>query len=71
MDRGVTTLLGAHVEMSTAPGVDFAPTAPTRPNVHALPLALAQLDELVTVVDQVAAAPRLLRRDRLILTHLP
>lgn len=69
--RGVTTVLGAHVEMSTTPGVDYPFDQVHRPNEHPLPLARAELNELVAVVDAVARAPQLVRRDHFILTPIP
>src|SRR4051794_25211758 len=49
-DRRVSHVLGAHIEMTTAPGKDYAQAAPAHPNEHALDLPYADLLELQAAV---------------------
>jgi glyoxylase-like metal-dependent hydrolase (beta-lactamase superfamily II) len=44
--RHVSHILGAHIEMTTAPGKDYADAAPTHPDEHRLELPYADLLEL-------------------------
>ncbi|WP_372784871.1 MBL fold metallo-hydrolase [Phenylobacterium sp.] len=49
-DRRVSHVLGAHVEMTAAPGKDFPEAAPAHPNERALELPYADLLELQAAV---------------------
>lgn len=46
----VRALLGAHIEMTRAPGQDYAMQAPTHPDEHGLALPPAAIDELQRAV---------------------
>lgn len=54
--RHVSHILGAHVEMTTSPGKDFAQAAPTHPSEHALELPYADLLELQAAVHKMGDA---------------
>ncbi|HEX3888905.1 MAG TPA: MBL fold metallo-hydrolase [Phenylobacterium sp.] len=57
-ERHVSHVLGAHVELTTTPGKDFLPGAPTHPSEHALELPYSDLLKLRAEVDRMdAAAP--------------
>ncbi|HEY2661086.1 MAG TPA: MBL fold metallo-hydrolase [Caulobacteraceae bacterium] len=49
-DHPVSHILGAHIEMTRAPGKDFKDEAPTHPDEHALELPYADLTELQAAV---------------------
>lgn len=49
-DHPVRALLGAHIEMTTTPGEDYAMRAPSHPDEHPLPLAPATIFELQAAV---------------------
>ncbi|HZZ30819.1 MAG TPA: MBL fold metallo-hydrolase, partial [Phenylobacterium sp.] len=49
-DRHVSHVLGAHIEMTTTPGKDYAQAAPAHPDEHALDLPYADLLELQAAV---------------------
>lgn len=53
----IRALLGAHIEMTTKPGEDYAMEAPTHPSEHALPLSPAIIEELQRAVDNAGPAP--------------
>lgn len=55
--RHVSHLLGAHVEMSTQAGKDFAQAAPTHPSEHALELPYADLLELQAAIHKMGETP--------------
>jgi hydroxyacylglutathione hydrolase len=55
----VRNYLGAHVEMSAEPGVDYEYGSTNQPNEHKLPLRQEHLDELKTYID---ANPRPARK---------
>lgn len=50
-EHPVSHILGAHIEMTTTPGKDYAHEAPTHPNEHVLELAPAAAAELHRVAD--------------------
>ncbi len=49
----VSHILGAHIEMTRAPGKDFADAAPTHPDEHALELPYKDLLELQAAVHKM------------------
>jgi hypothetical protein len=49
-DRGVSHILGAHIEMTQTPGKDFALGASRHPGEHALELPPSDLLELQAAV---------------------
>ncbi len=51
--RHVSHVLGAHIEMTQAPGKDFTDAAPTHPDERALELPYADLLELQTAVHRM------------------
>jgi glyoxylase-like metal-dependent hydrolase (beta-lactamase superfamily II) len=51
--RHVSHILGAHIEMTTAPGKDYPQDAPAHPNEHALDLPYADLLELQAAVHKM------------------
>jgi glyoxylase-like metal-dependent hydrolase (beta-lactamase superfamily II) len=55
--EGVEQLLGAHVEMSTVPGVDFPRGSVRHDGEAPLPMTPAQLDDLVAAAVRTAGAP--------------
>jgi glyoxylase-like metal-dependent hydrolase (beta-lactamase superfamily II) len=54
--RRVSHVLGAHIEMTTTPGKDFAQAAPVHANEHALDLPYADLLELQAAVHAMGEA---------------
>ncbi|HEY2357767.1 MAG TPA: MBL fold metallo-hydrolase [Phenylobacterium sp.] len=56
-ERRVSHILGAHVEMTQAPGKDFADRVPTHPNERALELPYADLLELQAAVHKMGETP--------------
>jgi hydroxyacylglutathione hydrolase len=68
--NNVDVLMGAHVEMSRTPGVDYPAGARVHRGERALPLTRAELNELVGVLSGLAGSPREVRRDRFILAPL-
>lgn len=50
-------ILGAHIEMTRAPGKDYADAAPTHPDEHALALPYADLLELQAAVHKMGDTP--------------
>jgi len=53
----VSHILGAHVEMTTTPGQDFAMGAPAHPSEHVLELPYADLLKLQAQVHRMDQAP--------------
>ncbi|NMN03335.1 glyoxylase-like metal-dependent hydrolase (beta-lactamase superfamily II) [Novosphingobium sp. SG919] len=53
----IRALLGAHIEMTTTPGLDYPNEAPTHPAEHGLALSPAAIAELVKVVDGMGDTP--------------
>jgi len=51
--RRVSHILGAHIEMTTAPGKDFRDAAPAHPDEHVLELPYADLLELQAAVHKM------------------
>ena len=54
----VRALLGAHIEMTTSPGQDYAMAAATHPSEHPLPLPPAAIGELRNAVAQAGPVPK-------------
>ncbi len=69
-DVHVTALRGCHIEMSTAPGVDYAMGAIDQPDELPLDLAPTILDEVRDAVAEAAYEPGTIVRDRFILYNL-
>ena len=65
--RGADTVLGAHIEMSTTPGQDYAFGAVKHPNEHPLPQGLDQLLELDRAVTALGTTPELDRHPHFII----
>jgi glyoxylase-like metal-dependent hydrolase (beta-lactamase superfamily II) len=55
--RRVSHVLGAHIEMTRAPGKDYVDEAPTHPDEHVLELPYAALLELQAAVHKMGDAP--------------
>ncbi|MCT2399617.1 MBL fold metallo-hydrolase [Novosphingobium mangrovi (ex Huang et al. 2023)] len=53
----IRALLGAHIEMTTVPGQDYAMRAPSHPSEHPLPLSPEVIDELQQAVAQAGPEP--------------
>jgi glyoxylase-like metal-dependent hydrolase (beta-lactamase superfamily II) len=62
----VELVLGAHIEMTDQPGVDFAMGADRHPGEHGLPLAPAVLTELAEVLAEAGPEPRRIVREHFI-----
>ncbi|MFL5294851.1 MAG: MBL fold metallo-hydrolase [Phenylobacterium sp.] len=56
--KRVSHILGAHIEMTSAPGKDFPDAAPTHPNERALELSYADLVELQAAVHAESESPK-------------
>jgi glyoxylase-like metal-dependent hydrolase (beta-lactamase superfamily II) len=54
----IRALLGAHIEMTTSPGQDYAMAAATHPSEHPLPLPPTAIGELRNAVAQAGPAPK-------------
>ncbi len=54
----VSWVLGAHIEMSTTPGQDYAFQTLKHPNEHALPQPIERLRELDTAAQAMGSTPR-------------
>lgn len=67
----VRALLGAHIEMTTAPGQDYPMRAAAHPSEHALPLPPGAIAELVQATTDAGLAPEIDRRRDFILYPLP
>lgn len=70
-DRHVSHVLGAHVEMTRAPGKDFADRVPAHPDERALELPYADLLELQAAVHRMGDAPVRAVRDDFIIFPVP
>lgn len=53
----IRALLGAHIEMTTTPGQDYAMEAAAHPNEHALPLAPSVIGELQRATAKAGPVP--------------
>jgi glyoxylase-like metal-dependent hydrolase (beta-lactamase superfamily II) len=69
--RQVSWILGNHIEMTRAPGRDYAMHIPTHPQEHRLELPYASLLELRKAVDAMGELPRLEVHDDFIIYPLP
>lgn len=58
----IRALLGAHIEMTTTPGKDYAMEAPAHPSEHSLVLQPSVIGELVNAVDTAQAPSQIDRR---------
>jgi glyoxylase-like metal-dependent hydrolase (beta-lactamase superfamily II) len=67
----IRALLGAHIEMTTTAGQDYAQQAPTHPSEHALPLAPSAIRELQQAAHAEPAVPVIDRRADFILNPVP
>ncbi len=56
--RPVCAILGAHIEMTSTPGIDFAFGSTIHPDEHPLPLARKHLLELNTALKKMINAPK-------------
>jgi glyoxylase-like metal-dependent hydrolase (beta-lactamase superfamily II) len=70
-DRKVSHILGAHIEMTAAPGKDFVDEAPSHPDERALELPYADLLELQAAVHAMGDTPRIEKRADFIVFPLP
>jgi len=59
--RRLDYILGAHIEMSNAPGVDYEVGATYQPSEHVLELGRAQLDELSEALKAIGPSPEVAR----------
>jgi len=66
-ENDVHTLLGAHVEMSKAPGVDFPVGSRVHVEERPLPMARRDLEELVSVLAGLSGEPGHVKRNHFIL----
>ncbi|MEW9856887.1 MBL fold metallo-hydrolase [Novosphingobium sp. M1R2S20] len=67
----VTALLGAHIEMTTTPGRDYAMKAPVHADEHPLSLEPSVIAELRQAVADAGEDPKIDRRTHFILFPLP
>ena len=67
----IRALLGAHIEMSTAPGQDYPMKAAAHPSEHPLPLPPSAIGELERAVAKMASAPIIDRHADFIVYPLP
>jgi glyoxylase-like metal-dependent hydrolase (beta-lactamase superfamily II) len=67
----VAALLGAHIEMTTVPGKDYAMAAATHPDEHELALPPSAIDRLAAAAHGMAAAPVIGNAGDFILTPRP
>lgn len=67
----VAAVLGAHIEMTTAPGEDFAMEAATHPDEHPLELPPSAIDRLAAAAHRMAAAPVIGNAGDFIITPRP
>ncbi|QUD89625.1 MBL fold metallo-hydrolase [Phenylobacterium montanum] len=70
-DRKVSHILGAHIEMTTTPGKDFAMEAPTHPNERALELPYSDLLALQAAVHAMGDKARVEKHDDFIVYPIP
>ena len=64
--KPVDWVLGAHIEMTVEPGVDFAMGADRHPGEHELQLDPAVLTELAAALDEAGPEPRRIVRDHFV-----
>jgi glyoxylase-like metal-dependent hydrolase (beta-lactamase superfamily II) len=69
--RGVSWVLGNHIEMTQTPRRDYAIHAASHPLEHALELPYARLLELQSAVDKMGPQPRLELHEDFIIYPLP
>ena len=69
--RPVSWVLGCHIEMTTAPGVDYEQSAPTHPDEHPLELGIEHLRELWEAVRDMGLEPRREVHDDFIIVPRP
>lgn len=67
----IRALLGAHIEMTTTPGRDYAREAPAHPSEHALALPPSAIDTLRQAVAAEGSPPTIARRPDFILYPVP
>jgi len=67
----IRALLGAHIEMTTAPGQDYPMKAAAHPSEHPLPLPPSAIGELQQAVAKMASAPIIDRHTDFIVYPLP
>lgn len=67
----IRALLGAHIEMTTTPGRDYAMEAPAHPSEHGLALAPAAIAELDTAVANAKSPPTIDRHADFIVYPVP
>jgi glyoxylase-like metal-dependent hydrolase (beta-lactamase superfamily II) len=67
----VTALLGAHIEMTTVPGKDYAMEAASHPDEHPLELPPSAIDRLAAAAHRMAAAPVIGNEGDFIITPRP
>jgi glyoxylase-like metal-dependent hydrolase (beta-lactamase superfamily II) len=67
----VVALLGAHIEMTTVPGKDYAMEAAAHPDEHPLELPPSALDRLAAAAHRMAAAPVIGNEGDFIITPRP
>lgn len=68
--RPLCQVLGAHIEMTSTPGVDYELGASAHPAEHGLSLGRAHLEELAAALDAMADAPRVEVHDDFVITPL-
>jgi hydroxyacylglutathione hydrolase len=69
--RNVTHVLGCHIEMTTHPGRDYALGATYQPHERALPMTVAQLENVRAAAASVAGQPGAHRFDDFIIYNQP
>lgn len=67
----IRALLGAHIEMTTTPGQDYAMQAPDHPSEHPLPLDPAVITELQEAAAKAGPEPKIDRHADFIVYPLP
>jgi glyoxylase-like metal-dependent hydrolase (beta-lactamase superfamily II) len=67
----VAALLGAHIEMTTVPGKDYAMEAATHPDEHPLELPPSAIDRLAAAAHRMATAPVIANAGDFIITPRP
>jgi Zn-dependent hydrolases, including glyoxylases len=67
----VRALLGAHIEMTSTPGQDYAMSAATHPSEHGLVLEPSVIGELKKALDDAGADPKIDRHDDFIVYPRP
>ena len=67
----IRALLGAHIEMTTTPGEDYAMQAPEHPSEHALPLPPTVITELQQAAANAGPEPKIDRHADFIVYPLP